>query len=644
MNELNGQKFVYDKNGGDPGLAGDQYARKENRAEDDMFAEENTGSGDKWGACLPFLGALVEPTNHPPINPAEPTEQYNLEYVYGYRTYDCRQNLYFAAGGNRIIYCVAALGISMDINTNTQLFFGGGTLSKNIKAATDQHDDDIICLAISPDRKLVATGQVGPNPKLFIWDAETGKLKNPKSKFKIPAKNCRAICCCGWSIDSKYVAFVDKSEKRNVYVIEADTGSLVYSDSFGSSDAFDVNWSQQPGSQIFAVCGAKQIKFYDLAAKTGKLGTGHGGQTFSCVTFDDKGVCYAGGIDGEIYIFNGNAMTSKKPMCKGLIHSINWVNGKLLCGCADRSLYVNDTKIGLPSIPRAIDANGDKILVGCRDGTILLVTGGKVEKEYMKSHHDGEIWGLEVLENGDVLTSGDDNKVMVWSSKEKKNKAVGVITDKEPQRIKYGASSMTSYPDNQCSRAICYNPKTKEVAFASNFGEVHIRDLDKLSIDKKMMKACERWIEFMAYSPDGNFLAVGTHNSTIVIYTTDSYTQKGILKGNSSSITSLDWSKNSKYLRTNSESYELLFYTIETMAQDASGASGTKDLEWATQNTKIGWSVIGVFPKGVDGTHVNGVSMSADGKLIATGDDWGLLSIYRNPCREGSQGKAFRYY
>ena len=146
----------------------------------------------------------------------------------------------------------------------------------------------------------------------------------------------------------------------------------------------------------------------------------------------------------------------------------------------------------------------------------------------------------------------------------------------------------------------------------------------------------------MAFSPSGDYLAVGTHSNTIVIYSTDTYAQKGILKGHKSSITSLDWSKNSKYIRSVCEAYELLFFNIDTMAQDPSGASNTKDLEWATQNTKIGWCVTGVFPKGCDGTHVNGVSLSADGKLVATGDDWGLVNIYRFPCREGSQCKAFR--
>ena len=82
---------------------------------------------------------------------------------------------------------------------------------------------------------------------------------------------------------------------------------------------------------------------------------------------------------------------------------------------------------------------------------------------------------------------------------------------------------------------------------------------------------------------------------------------------------------------------------MDSMSQDPSGATNTIDVEWATQHTKIGWSVTGVFPKGTDGTHINGVCMSEDGKLIATGCDYGFVTIYNNPCREGHIGKSFRY-
>jgi WD40 repeat protein len=52
--------------------------------------------------------------------------------------------------------------------------------------------------------------------------------------------------------------------------------------------------------------------------------------------------------------------------------------------------------------------------------------------------------------------------------------------------------------------------------------------------------------------------------------------------------------------------------------------------------------VQGVFPPGVDGTHVNGVDRNPEKSLIVTGDDWGMVNLYRYPCLEGAKNKAFR--
>jgi len=39
------------------------------------------------------------------------------------------------------------------------------------------HTDDIISLAIHPNGKIVATGEVGRKPKIVVWDLETKDVK-----------------------------------------------------------------------------------------------------------------------------------------------------------------------------------------------------------------------------------------------------------------------------------------------------------------------------------------------------------------------------------------------------------------------------------------------------------------------------------
>ena len=56
----------------------------------------------------------------------------------------------------------------------------------------------------------------------------------------------------------------------------------------------------------------------------------------------------------------------------------------------------------------------------------------------------------------------------------------------------------------------------------------------------------------------------------------------------------------------------------------------------------MGWPVQGIFPPGVDGSHVNGVDRNPSRTLLTSGDDWGMVNLIRYPCLEGAKSKAFR--
>jgi WD40 repeat protein len=58
---------------------------------------------------------------------------------------------------------------------------------------------------------------------------------------------------------------------------------------------------------------------------------------------------------------------------------------------------------------------GERIIVGCRDGSIIELNAGQ-KKTVMESHSDGEVWGLAVsTESPNIIVSaGDDNKLKVW--------------------------------------------------------------------------------------------------------------------------------------------------------------------------------------------------------------------------------------
>jgi microtubule-associated protein-like 1/2 len=197
---------------------------------------------------------------------------------------------------------------------------------------------------------------------------------------------------------------------------------------------------------------------------------------------------------------------------------------------------------------------------------------------------------------------------------------------------------------------------SKHLAVASNDGKVTIREIDWVKVDAgdsaglntviktlfgKLKKA--EWIEFMSYSPDEKFLGVGSHDNTIYLLNVDAdYSTYAKLSRHSSFITAFDWSLDSTWIRSVCGAYELLFWNVGAKKQEPSGASNTRGTIWASHSCKLGWHVQGIFPPGCDGSHVNTVCQSTDRKLLATGDDWGLVNIFRNPALDKHECQSYR--
>jgi len=68
----------------------------------------------------------------------------------------------------------------------------------------------------------------------------------------------------------------------------------------------------------------------------------------------------------------------------------------------------------------------------------------------MCGHGTGETWGLAVDSNGNVVTTGDDNKVLYFDAKKNMVSSSGVISAKAgvKKMIKGGASTLSLLPPN----------------------------------------------------------------------------------------------------------------------------------------------------------------------------------------------------
>lgn len=87
----------------------------------------------------------------------------------------------------------------------------------------------------------------------------------------------------------------------------------------------------------------------------------------------------------------------------------------------------------------------------------------------------------------------------------------------------------------------------------------------------------------MAYNPQGDKLAAGSHDNNIYVYNAKTkYSKYCVLKAHNSFLTCFDWSLDGTYIKSNCGAYELLFFNVNAKKQDPGGASGTVGTEWAT--------------------------------------------------------------
>lgn len=84
------------------------------------------------------------------------------------------------------------------------------------------HTDDVTAIAFSPDKRLVATGEIGPKPIICIWDAITMTLVH-----KLQGKLLKGIQALTFSPTGKTLAGVAMDDDHSIAVYNIETGALL---------------------------------------------------------------------------------------------------------------------------------------------------------------------------------------------------------------------------------------------------------------------------------------------------------------------------------------------------------------------------------------------------------------------------------
>eukprot|EP01032_Pedospumella_encystans_P008376 gene8376-9951_t len=601
------------------------------------------GGGDQSGAIKPWKGAVREPSNwvEPEDIGEEPDASLELKFVYGYRGWDCRNNISFADSRFEILYHVAGVGVVFNSKENKQLH-------------NTEHDDYILCLAVHPEGHTVATGEIGKFPKIVLWDANTGVT------IRVIQFHKRGVANIAFSANGELLVSTGLDDDRTVVVHNVRTGSVLGKGKAGRG--IDVYTVCVGGNASFVTGGKNHVKFWELPQTNspgGELSSKSG--IYNLKAIKERTVvsgaylgsdAVTGMKDGNILLWKDRANTKYCQAHDGPVTAMYSINNdspgidtrelgpRVITGGKDGFVHIWDLQLkkmwslnlnetsplsACPQI-KAVATKENRLLIGTQASEIYevsLLSNAEVYR-HVQGHYEtrSEVWGVAThptLQR--FVTCGDDMTVRLWDAK-----ALQQI-----EIVHVGAKV----------RAVAISPDGTQVAVGTFEGKILVLS-SNLQKEEAQVTVSNSWTEVIQYSPDGKLLAVGSHDNTIYLLETRAYACKFKCKGHHSYITGLDFSADGTTMQTVSGDYELLFWNCLTGKQIVSPTE-VRDVKWATFTCKLGWPVQGVWPANADGTDVNSVDRSPDGKYLVSGDDFLRVKLFQYPCtREKSKFKAYK--
>lgn len=535
--------------------------------------------------------------------------------------------------GDRIIFANAALGVSMDIKTRTQRFF-------------NQHRDEIHTFDVSSDKKYCATGSMVPkdgkrDPEIYIWNIETSEEVGCMNDF-----HRDGIRVLRFSPESRFLLTIGKDKNNCLAVYDWQNQRLVSTSKVDKHPVYDASWSNET---TFVTVGRKHIKFWKIKLNCATAVNGIWGDKSAeaqlCCAYADK-VCFTGSEKGHINCWDNCINKSGIEAHKGKVTVLRYNTEKkeLVSGGSDGIVKIWKVAHGKIDTPhkeidlskikggrepcsiKSLDIKSDgSILIGTENSEIFISTGGSEPSEVLMGHSGGELWGLACHPTKQYLvTGGGDKTIKMWDVNSRG--MIGCI-----------------YSDEDC-RALDWSSDGKLIIGAFTNGKIRLynNNLDLVSEETSKFTNSSEWIEEIKFDPTCKMVAFGPHgnngNVQIMSIVDGSKIKESTIVqvANRAGIIHLDWSMESTYIMVNTDQYQILFIDVRKSAK-VTRSIDVRDVLWSTWTSTLGFPVQGIIRTN-DPNDVNTVCRANNHKVMATGDDFYHVTLFRYPSTSDKTG------
>lgn len=584
---------------------------------------QSSPANDAW------YESVVPPTHPPKQRTNIPDLSLRLEYIYGFTSEGMRGCVRYSKS-NDAIFVASTIGVRMNRGSRAQTFF-------------QRHTDKITAFASTRDGAYAATGQLGHEPFVSIWDTATCK-----EVISMPDTFSNAVSCMAFSNNSKLLAAVALDEDHTVTVFEWRTRTVISRCYGGTSHIFDVCFSDKDLGMV--TCGVKDVKIWKgIMSKSPSfirppLGSVGALQPFLCCRYFTGNPCI-GTLDGNVYMFADGVLKTTVKAHDGTVSTmdVNSQGTNLLTGGKDgavrlwnvnlecvkeitvMSVYPDSPSPAVKSV--AFNSSADNILIGTKGSEIIeanLRTGQIVGKPLLHGHGKRELWGLATHPTkNQFVTSGDDATIRLWDTKH-----FNVV---KTLRV------------DTASRAVCYSPDGKYICIGFGLGK-RIKGKGALkegaftilqANDLKMAhegKDSNEPIRVCKFSPDGSYLCIGSEDTVIYVYNVkDFFSKKCTISVHKAPVMYLDFTADGRYLMSVDSTNRISYSEVSTGMHIPSPVT-LREEKWATWSSPVGYPVQGLWIAQPNGVQPYSVQRSWAGTLLASGNTGGRLTIVHNPC------------
>ncbi|XP_049569333.1 echinoderm microtubule-associated protein-like 3 isoform X7 [Orcinus orca] len=545
-----------------------------------------------------------------------PPETLSLDWVYGYRGRDSRSNLFVLRSGE-VVYFIACVVVLYRPGGGPGGPGGGG--QRHYRG----HTDCVRCLAVHPDGVRVASGQTAGvdkdgkplQPVVHVWDSET-LLKLQEIGLGAFERGVGALAFSVADLGA-FLCVVDDSNEHMLSVWDCSRGTKLAEIKSTNDSVLAVGFNPRDSSCI-VTSGKSHVHFWNWSGGAGVPGNG---------TLTRKQ-----GVFGKY----------KKP--KFIPCFVLLPDGDILTGDSEGNILTWGRSL---SDSRTPGRGGAK------------ETYGIVAQAHA---HEGSIFALCLRRDGTVLSGGGrDRRLVQWGP--------GLVALQEAEIPEHfgavraiaeglGSELLVGTTKNALLRGdldqgfspviqetgLCadFHPSGAVVAVGLNTGRWLVLDTETREIVSDITDGNEQ-LSVVRYSPDGLYLAIGSHDNMIYIYSVSSDGAKSsrfgrcvsldpCSQGHSSFITHLDWSKDGNFIMSNSGDYEILYWDVAGGCKLLRNRYESRDREWATYTCVLGFHVYGVWPDGSDGTDINSLCRSHNERVVAVADDFCKVHLFQYPC------------